>query len=50
MHGYIKTVLQYSGALCEFDGNYFKTHVYEQNGSELVPYLIYTVLLTWDLI
>lgn len=29
MHGYIKTMLKSSGALCEFDGNYFKTHVYE---------------------
>lgn len=43
--GYIKTVLKSSGALCEFDGNYFKTHAYEQNGSVAVPYLIYTLLL-----
>lgn len=29
MHDYIKTMLKSSGDLCEFDGNYFKTHAYE---------------------
>lgn len=50
MYSCIKTVLKSSGALCEFDGNYFKTYAYEQNVSVLVAYLIYTLLLFRDLI